>query len=388
MKTWLLTASPGHSVTGGADTDSAACRLTVKARSPAACDEDVDASEDLPGIRLSSYAIEQPESPQPMSPWRQRFKWTVYALLFIDFILYLVQDVESAHYTLDEQSTCSNPRRLRHVDRPDRVVRADPALRARDLCAGRARLDGSDSKWVVQGVRLLCYVTILHTSFSYDIALREFQDPERLPAAADVCDYTDGWSFLRNRDYLEIDAGNCATIGDGPEFFAISDDAVVTDRAGLEEGLILAWTDLVESLSWLLIVFATEVVVRLKQRAFGNGAVPLALERIKVALYAVILAIALFWGSKGQILYLWDELVWVLGFRFIDWNIRDWRVWRQRISVSPSAACRLRPWPAGRLRAASSAIPSGLRRRSSRRRGRAPRRALRRDIGMAHVQSM
>ena len=99
----------------------------------------------------------------------------------------------------------------------------------------------------MQGVRLLCYVTILHTSFSYDIALREFQDPERLPAAADVCGYTEGWSFLRNRDYLEIDAGNCATIGDGPDFFAISDDAVITDRAGLEEGLILAWTDLIES---------------------------------------------------------------------------------------------------------------------------------------------
>ena len=273
-----------------------------------------------------------------MSTWRQRFKWTVYALLFIDFFLYLYQDFESAHYTLDERSSLLEVLAA-YVTSIDLVAWFALILLFEletYVLVGRGWTGAT--KWVVQGVRLLCYVTILHTSFSYDIALREFQDPERLPAAADACGYTEGWSFLRNRDYLEIDARNCATIGKGPEFFAISDDAVVTDRAGLEEGLILAWTDLIESVSWLLIVFATEIVVRLKLTAFGNGALPLALERIKLALYAVILAIAVYWGSKGQLLYLWDEVVWVLGFRFIDWNIRDWRAWRQRLSVSPSAA--------------------------------------------------
>ncbi len=274
-----------------------------------------------------------------MSAWRQRFKWTVYALLFIDFILYLYQDFESARYTLDERSGLLEVLAA-YVTSIDLIAWFILILLFEletYVLVGRGWTGAT--RRVVQGVRLLCYVTILHTSFSYDIALREFQDPERLPAAADVCGYSEGWSFLRNRDYLEIDAGNCATIGDGPEFFAISDDAVVTDRAGLEEGLVLAWTDLIESLAWLVIVFTTEVAVRLKQRALGNGASPLALERLKVALYAVILTIALYWGSKGQILYLWDEVVWVLGFRIIDWNIRDWRVWRQRISVSPSAAC-------------------------------------------------
>ena len=116
----------------------------------------------------------------------------------------------------------------------------------------------------MRGVRLVCYVAILHTSFSYDIALREFRDPERLPAAADVCAYAGDWTFLRNRDYLEIDAGNCTTIGRGPEFFALSDDKVLTDRAGLAEGRILAWTDLVESVAWLLVVLAIEAIVRLQ----------------------------------------------------------------------------------------------------------------------------
>lgn len=40
-----------------------------------------------------------------MNPWRQRFKWTVYALLFFDFILYFIQDAQAARYTLDEGSS-------------------------------------------------------------------------------------------------------------------------------------------------------------------------------------------------------------------------------------------------------------------------------------------
>ena len=64
----------------------------------------------------------------------------------------------------------------------------------------------------------------------------------------------------------------------------------------------------------------------------------LALERIKIALYALILAIAVYWCFKDQVLYFWDEIVWVLGFLIIDWNIRDWQTFRRALSVSPSAA--------------------------------------------------
>ncbi len=89
----------------------------------------------------------------------------------------------------------------------------------------------------------------------------------------------------------------------GPEFYALSDDSVITDRAGLREGRILAGTDLVESVAWLLVVFLTELAVRSRDGAIGGARLLAGLGRIKVALYALILAIALYWGSKGQYLY-------------------------------------------------------------------------------------
>ena len=112
-----------------------------------------------------------------MSPWRQRFKWTVYALLFVDFILYLVQDIEYAHYVLDANS--------------DLLEILAAYVTSIDLVAWFALIllfeletyvlvdrDWTGlTKWLVQGVRLVCYVAILHTSFSYDIALSEFHHP-------------------------------------------------------------------------------------------------------------------------------------------------------------------------------------------------------------------
>jgi hypothetical protein len=272
-----------------------------------------------------------------MSPWRQRFKWTVYGLLFLDFLLYLSQDIGSARYTLDAGSGLLEILAA-YVTSIDLVAWFILILLFEletYVLAGRAWTRAKRA--CVLGFRLLCYVAILHTSFSYDVAVQEFRNPVRLPPAEDVCAYSGGWSFLRNRDYLEIDAANCTTIGRGPEFFALGGDAVLTDREGLREGTILAWSDLAESVAWLLVVFATEAVVRLRQAGRAGG-VASALSRAKLALYALILAIAAYWGSKGQLLYLWDELVWVLGFWAIDANIRDWRGPRRGLSASPTPA--------------------------------------------------
>ena len=112
-----------------------------------------------------------------MSPWRQRFKWAVYALLFIDFLLYLYQDIESARYTLDVRSSLLEVLAA-YVTSIDLVAWFSLILLFEletYVLVGRGWTGAT--KWVVQGVRLVCYVTILHTSFSYDIALGNSRIP-------------------------------------------------------------------------------------------------------------------------------------------------------------------------------------------------------------------
>lgn len=273
-----------------------------------------------------------------LSAWRPKLKWAVYTVLLVNFAAYLYQDVAYAHYTLDAGSDLREwlAAYVTSIDLAAWFALILLFELETTVRAGRP-WDGA-AKGFVQGLRLFCYAAILHTTYANVVALGEFRHPARLPPSADVCDYADDWTLLRNRDYLEIDAGNCVTIGRGPEFFALSDDFVLTDREGLTEGTILAWTDLAESLGWLMIVLLTELAVRLARREPAPSARAALLLRLKALLYLAILAIALYWGSKAQFLYLWDELVWILGFLVIDWNLRDGRRFRRPFSASPSAA--------------------------------------------------
>jgi len=270
--------------------------------------------------------------------WRQRFKWTVYAILLVNFAIYLYQDATYAHYSLDAGSD-SREWLAAYVTSIDLAAWFLLILLFEIETAARAgRPWEGAAKGLVQGVRLPCYAAILHTTFANVVALAEFRHSVRLPPSADVCGYAGEWTLLRNRDFLEIDADNCRTIGRGAEFFALSDDRVLTDREGLAEATVLAWTDVAESVAWLLIVLLTEMAVRLAQTGSARHAKATAMLRVKVLLYIAILAIAVYWGSKAQILYLWDEMVWILGFLVIDWNLRDWRRFRTAFSVLPSAA--------------------------------------------------
>jgi hypothetical protein len=46
---------------------------------------------------------------------------------------------------------------------------------------------------------------------------------------------------------------------------------------------------------------------------------------LKAVAYVLILGIATYWGSKAQLLYFWDEILWVCGFLAIDGNLKAHR---------------------------------------------------------------
>jgi hypothetical protein len=255
----------------------------------------------------------------------QRIKWAVYTLLLINFVIYIVQDAQSAPFTVPEQAALLDWARA-YVTSVDLaawfILIASFELETYVLSD---RVWTRAVRWSVQGVRLLCYVVILHTTVADTILLREFYTAERLEDAPTLCDYTgDDWSFLRNREYTYIDEGNCANLSVGSAHFAIGGDPVISDAAGLQEGRILAWTDLVENVAWLLIVLINEVVVRNYERLAGNG-FSRAANRLKAGLYMAIVCIAFYWLSKHQVLYFYDEMLWVCGFLAIERNLHEWR---------------------------------------------------------------
>jgi hypothetical protein len=141
-----------------------------------------------------------------------------------------------------------------------------------------------------------------------------------------LCDLVDAdVSYVYNLEYTEVTDQTCGELSSATQFFWLADDPIVTDMPGLQLERDLAWADLAEVVIWLLILLAIETVVRLQSRGVTGGAVIATGNGLKLFLYLSLIGIGIYWASLSHWLYLWDEIVWILGFAAIELNVSEWR---------------------------------------------------------------
>jgi hypothetical protein len=114
-------------------------------------------------------------------------------------------------------------------------------------------------------------------------------------------------------------------LSDASRYYWIAGGPVISDIDGLELERRFAWLDLGEAIVWLLVIATIELVVRLQGHGVASGAVVAAISKLKLVLYLCLIAAGIFWAGYSHWLYLWDELVWILGFAAIEMNISGWR---------------------------------------------------------------
>ena len=174
-------------------------------------------------------------------------------------------------------------------------------------------------------VRIICYGFLAHTVYAYVMNFVDLRDATMI-AASGVCELADqGISFLRNLEYTEISAANCATLSTGGQLFQIEGPHVITDAAGLSEATLLGAIDIEDALVWLAVVIIIELVVVMQERGISEGPAIRIANFLTMALYAVLIGNALFWAWKGHWVYAWDELLWIGGFAAIEMNLSEWR---------------------------------------------------------------
>jgi hypothetical protein len=135
----------------------------------------------------------------------------------------------------------------------------------------------------------------------------------------------DDVSYVYNLEYTDVNEQTCGELSDESQFFWLAEDPIVTDMAGLDLERDLAWADLAEVLIWLLVLFAIEVVVWLQGRGTSGGALISTANALSFFLYALLIALGIYWATLSHWLYLWDELVWICGFTAIEMNLSEWR---------------------------------------------------------------
>ncbi len=139
------------------------------------------------------------------------------------------------------------------------------------VLAGKAL--NKPATWAMHGVRALCYLFIAYSAYGYLVKTNLLYDVQAIDPAARVCDLVDGkMSFMTDLDEYEVlDTGNCRDFEANAGYVRIGTLDIITDSSTLRSGRILAWVDVVNAITWILVVLLLEFDVRLRTRARMQG---------------------------------------------------------------------------------------------------------------------
>jgi hypothetical protein len=181
--------------------------------------------------------------------------------------------------------------------------------------------------WTLHGLRALCYLVIIDAFTGYVSKLFFISASMPLVGVTDLCTLVDGtWAYAIDLDeYSILSAANCGSFSNAAEFFRFPGLAATVDPAGLTDITRLAWADVINAGVWLLVVLVLELDVFLQERGRFEGMFLQISNVVKYGLYAILLACAIYWTAKGDLVDSWDAYLWLIAFVFIELNIFDWR---------------------------------------------------------------
>lgn len=257
---------------------------------------------------------------------QQAVKWTVYALLIINFVFYFIEDARRAAYTLHSGSTFFDLTSAfaTTIDESAWFILL-AMFEIETYIVDDENWSGGLAK-TVHGIRLLCFVMIAHTVYAFTIVVTDLQPTVVVENITSLCELQgDGLSYVYNLEYTEIDTETCGSLSTATEFYRVGNDPVVSDLDGLDLERDLALADLAEAVLWLFVLAAIEIAVRLQGRGITKGRLVSAAKYSTYCLYASLIALGVYWATLSHWLYLWDELVWIGGFAAIEMNLSEWR---------------------------------------------------------------
>ena len=178
--------------------------------------------------------------------------------------------------------------------------------------------------WFLHGLRVVFYLFVLYAFYGYSVQALQLRHAAAIDIA-DVCAAPIGSASLMSGldEFAPLSAADCAGFPADGKIWRLEDYGrlVLADSDTLQAARRLAWTEVINAGTWILLVLLLELDVRLKRRGELRGAVRRLLQGGTAAIYGVLLACAAWWWVAGTFLDFWDASLWLVAFAFIEMNV-------------------------------------------------------------------
>jgi hypothetical protein len=187
----------------------------------------------------------------------------------------------------------------------------------------KGRLHGA-RKWVLGGMTVACYVVLVYAAYGYTVALWEFYQYEPIDSEI-VCSLAEGkygYMSMQARP-IELTAENCGDFS-GKQVFKSPADHLIASYSSLVANHKLAWVDVANASTWLLIVLIFQIEIMLRQADKLTKVVLTICTATKVSMYLVLAVNATYWTIYSAFIDYWDAWLWLMAFVLIDLNLLGW----------------------------------------------------------------
>jgi len=274
--------------------------------------------------------------------WHERLKFAVYALLALNTLFFFVDEWDASDYLFSGE-----------VPLAELIVTFAASIDTLSWVLLLALFeletyqipDDRLTPRIFHTLRLLrgvCYFFVGYAFYGYltkALGLSAY-DLQLLP---DLCAGLPGELavMLDLDEFTALDASGCAALAAEGWLRVAPSQQIVAQPEVWTSIVRLAWTDVINAGTWILVVCLLELDVRLQFEhrligywlSFSKGA--------KYLLYPTLLGAALYWGGVGVFLDFWDAFLWLVAFVFIELNVFQWREEREE------EALRVRPVQTG-----------------------------------------
>ncbi|MCC3862108.1 hypothetical protein [Pseudemcibacter aquimaris] len=253
------------------------------------------------------------------------FKYSIYTLLSANIYFFFVDDYAAAAHTFSDGVTFSNVIEAftATIDTVNWVVLL-LLFELETWVISDEVLEKKGVKWILTGIKTICYVFLVYALYGYFSKFFMLHDVAPL-LVDNVCNLVDGeLAFVVTMDeYIYLTAENCAQFT-GQQLFSINGQSLFGNEEGLSSAQGLAWCDIINASSWLIVVFLLEADVWLQLKGLYEGMILRVSTIAKIVLYSALVGCAVYWGVLGSFLDFWDAFLWIVAFVFIEMNLFQW----------------------------------------------------------------